>query len=167
MSKLPFIVPEYDLGVRLSRILVIIAFLSYTRQRKAILTLNKIAVFEFLVKHPHILKDVLSAEGKDKGFHLLESETGTIESQFPTVLSLFDYGVIKGYMRLLLCYGYVEVHSGKQICYTVTDRGKKWIDTLNSPYISRVKVLCNLIVPLRSLKTAELVKKVTPFIQGV
>ncbi|WP_044893671.1 ABC-three component system middle component 4 [Aeribacillus alveayuensis] len=167
MNKIPFIIPEYDLGVRLSRILIIISKLGFNKNAKPILSSEKIAIFDFLVKNPFILNEVLKAEGKGKKITLYDTDTGSIESQFPNIASLFDYGVVRGYIRLLLSLGLVEVRTDETVYYVITDKGNELLADIETSYLLRIKELSSALVPLRSLSAAQLIKKIKPFVKGV
>ncbi|MEM5633793.1 ABC-three component system middle component 4 [Bacillus cereus] len=58
-KQMSFIIPEMDLDFRLARLLIMFEKLSYSSRGNPVLNLEKVAVFEFLIKYPHILKLVL------------------------------------------------------------------------------------------------------------
>ena len=135
MNKIPFIIPEQDLGVRLSRLLVVIIQLGLNKNDKPMLTYEKIAIFDFLVKNPFILSEVLNAEGK-KGLELDENEFGTIQSQYPNILSLFDYGTIKGYLQLLVSLNLITVRAYEGLYYYVcSDEGSILVEEINPLFV--------------------------------
>jgi hypothetical protein len=169
MSKLPFIVPEFDLGVRIFRILVIINKLGLNRNQKPMLDIERIAVFDFLVKNPHILNEVLRAEGKENKLDIDDLEIGTIESQFPNIISMLEYGSIKGYLTILVSVNLIEIQVNKDegIFYVCTEKGKESIGQCESTYSNRIEQRSEVMQSLRNFTTSQLIKKIKPFVKGV
>lgn len=166
-KKVPFIIPENDLGFRITRLLILIGELCLNKNRKPLLTLEKIAIFDFLLKNPFILNEVLEAESKDKGIVLDETETGSIESQFPNIVSLFDYGIIRGYIQLLVSFDLIEIVKFDTYFYLITEKGEEIINKVNSTHITRIKELSKAMIILRNMSNSQLIKKIKPFVKGV
>ncbi|RRN71136.1 hypothetical protein EI200_11820 [Peribacillus simplex] len=166
-KKVPFIIPENDLGFRITRLLILIGELGLNKNKKPLLTLEKVAIFDFLLKNPFILDKVLVAEGKIKGIVLDETETGSIESQYPNIINLFDYGSIRGYIQLLVSFNLIEVVTVDSYLYITSEKGKEIIDKLSSTHISRIKELSKAMIVLRNMSSTQLVKKIKPFVKGI
>lgn len=166
-KKIPFIIPENDLGFRITRLLILIGELCVNRNKKPMLTLEKVAIFDFLIKNPFILNEVLIAEGKTNGINLIDTETGSIESQYPNIINLFDYGTIRGYIQLLISLNLIEVVTNDEFFYVTSQKGNQVIDNLNSSQSLRIKELSKAMSSLRSFSNNQLIKKIKPFVKGV
>jgi hypothetical protein len=166
-KKVPFIIPENDLGFRITRLLILIDQLGINRNKKPLLTLGKIAVFDFLLKNPFILNEVLLAEGKNNGIILDDTETGSILSRYPNIVNLIDYGSIRGYIQLLVLFNLIEVVTVDKYFYVISEQGENLVDKLNSEHISRIKDLSKAMVTLRNMSNTQLIKKIKPFVKGV
>ncbi|WP_379143576.1 ABC-three component system middle component 4 [Paenibacillus sp. sgz500992] len=167
MKKVPFIIPELDLGVRIQRLMVIIHKLGLNKNKKAVLDNEKIAIFDFLVKNPYILNEVLKTEGKANTIDIGETDYGTIDSLYPSVISLLDYGSIKGYLQILVTLDFIEIQVNETIFYISTTKGERLITEDESPYLLRIEQLSLAVLPLRNFSTLQLIKKIRPFIKGV
>lgn len=164
---MPFIVPENDLGFRITRLMILIGELCVNRNNKPLLTLEKIAIFDFLLKNPYILNSVLIAEGKNNIIDLNETETGSIESQFPNIINLFDYGTIRGYIQLLISLNLIVVVTNDTFNYVTTEKGNELLNKIDSTHIVRLKQLSKAMVIFRSMSNSQLIKKIKPFVKGV
>ena len=151
MADLPFIIPEYDLKLRLTRLLILLYRLSFSKKGKPCLTMTKIGMFDFLLRYPVILSEVLHCSDKKPSFKLQESDFGTIESQYPDSQVLFDLEDIKITLQTSIIYRFADVQSTqKEILYVITDEGKQFVESLETTYSQRCLELADAIKPLLS-----------------
>lgn len=159
--------PSNDINIKLIRILIIIAELSYTSRKNPLLTLDKIAIFDFLVNHPHILHDILMREKKKVMFSLSEDDIDSIQTEFPDELSLNNFGSLRGVLKLLMIYEFIEItFKDNNVFYTITPKGDIFQRELDSIYITRVRILSKGLHPIKSKKPSELITLIKPGLGG-
>lgn len=166
MIKVPFIVPEFDINIRLARALIIINYLSTLRNGKEVLNLEKIVIFDFLLHHPIILYQVLESEGANNPFVLEDYDTDSIETMAPSKFLLLERGTIKQITKFLYTKQLININVKDDIYFTSTDNGKQFVEQMTSSYLIRLIKLTTSMAKLKSLNISQLKKKVVPFIQG-
>jgi hypothetical protein len=166
MSKLPFIIVENDIDIRLTRLLILISELSYSSKKNPILTIDKIAVYDFLLRYPTILYRITKIENFKKSFDLEDYEFNNIESNYPDLSILYDYTVLTKLLQILICYGYVSTTVSKEAFYIITDAGNEFLSSLTSEYIKRLKELVVILLQMRTLNFQKLNKSINLAIDG-
>ncbi|HFK1496568.1 TPA: ABC-three component system middle component 4 [Bacillus paranthracis] len=166
MIKVPFVVSEFDINIRLARVLIIINHLSTLRSGREVLNLEKIVIFDFLLQYPKILYHVLEEEGINNPFDLEDYDTESIETIAPTKLILFERDRIKEITKLLYSKKMIDVSVNDDIYFTSTDNGKQFVEQMKSSYLRRLIKLTFSMTKLKSLSISKLKMKVVPFIQG-
>ncbi|MVX66917.1 hypothetical protein GKZ28_24985 [Clostridium chromiireducens] len=166
-NNLPFIIPENDINLRLSRFLLIIDILAYTQRGKLVLNIDKLIIFDFLVKNPYILKQVLKVKGKTK-IKLYKEEIGSVATLYPSKNAILDTNSSKILIKLMVLRKMVVVNKqSDELFFTLSDQGKALISEIKTDYIDRIKELCESMLVLRSISTNELKKIINPLIKGV
>lgn len=165
--KLPFIIPEDDINLKIARYLVIIDILSYTSRGKYVLDIEKLTIFDFLVRNPYILKQVLSIK-HSKDIKLENQEIKNIETLYPNKSELIDTQLSKLIIQVMISEGTIiaKIEDGK-IFFILTDIGKEVVNEIDVEYICRIKELCKKMLVLRSTSLNELKKIINPLIKGV
>lgn len=166
MSKLPFIIIENDVDIRLVRLLILVKRLSYSKMKNPILNIDKIACYDFLLRYPEILHKITKLEDYKKIFELQRYEFNNIESTYPDITMLYDYKVLHNLLQILLCYGYVTIINSKKTFYIITEEGISFLDSLNSDYIKRLNELSNILLQMRSLNFQKLSKLINTALEG-
>lgn len=166
MTNIPFVVPEFDINVRLARVLIIINYLSTLRNGRNVLNLEKIVIFDFLLHHPKILYHVLESEGINNPFDLEDYDTESIETIAPTKFLLFERETIKQITKLLYTKQLININVNNDIFFTPTEKGGEFVEQMLSSYLIRLIKLTNSMTKLKSLTIQQLKIKVVPFIQG-
>lgn len=166
MINLPFIVPEFDMNVRLARVLIIINYLSTLRNGRDVLNLEKVIIFDFLLHHPKILYHVLKSEGVNNPFDLEDYDTESIETISPSKFLFFEREKIKQLTKMLYTKNLINITVNDDIFFTPTDKGKKFVEQMLSSYLIRLKKLTSSMTKLKPLTMQQLKIKVIPFIQG-
>ncbi|WP_039074929.1 ABC-three component system middle component 4 [Bacillus sp. MSP13] len=166
-NNIPIIITENDINLRLIRFLIIIEILAYTTRGKLILNLDKLTIFDFLIKYPYLLKQVLAVKNKTS-LKLLNIETGSVSSLFPNKITLLDIKLAKELSKLMIAYNMIDVVQEKnELFYILTEKGKTIVNRTETDYTMRIKELCNEMLILRSVSTSELKKIVNPLVKGI
>ncbi len=157
--NLPFYIPDHEVTLRLSKILLLFQVLSIGAKKPINLDLQKIGEFEFLVKHPIVLNKILNDKDK-KIIELHNSEMYSIEALFLNKAEIFDLKKTKSLLKILLSYNYLEakILSDFQIYYSITQDGLRQATTLESQYFQRVRDLNNELRPLVALSSSVIGK---------
>jgi hypothetical protein len=165
---LPFIVPDLELGSRMTRVLLLLEFLSHNRSGNLILSVEKIAVFDFFLQHAYILHSVLKGNGKKILFSLSQEDLNSINKEYPNTSGLYLYKELKNLLQILIVYGFitVELNSDKEAMYSITETGKVLINEVSSEYTERLEEICHAIMPLQSESFRNLMIYIKPYING-
>ncbi|MGG0521022.1 ABC-three component system middle component 4 [Priestia aryabhattai] len=166
MSSTQYLIPEQNSHLKLARLLVIISKLEYSSRKTPILDIEKLAIFEFLIKYPDILRKLKKMNSDKEALYLLDYEVDSIESKFPNSISLYNYKDLYNLLKILIYYGFIDVKSNKgKVCYTITLKGGRFNEELKSSYLKRVDELCESMLSLRSVNANKL-KQMIKFIMG-
>ncbi|MFP7442899.1 ABC-three component system middle component 4 [Bacillus infantis] len=166
-DNIPFIIPENDINLRIARFLTIIDTLPYTQRGKLVINIDKLIIFDFLVKNPFLLRKVLEVKHRIK-LKLLNEEYGSVTTLFPSKMSLVDIQSAKELIKLMISYNMLKVEEDKEeLFYTLSDNGKSIFNELDTEYVIRIKELCKTMLVLRSLGTSELKKIINPLVKGI
>ncbi len=167
-SKIPFVIPEQDLNLRLVRFLYIAEKLSYTQKGKLVLNIDKFIIYDFLVKHPYLLKEVVKLKNKKVDIKLYQEEVGSIATLYPSKSSLLDNNSAKVLIKLMVSRNLLQTIQYKDdLFFVISDQGEEYAKSLETDYINRIKQLCDSLLVLRSTSTNELKKMINPLIKGV
>ena len=156
-NRIPFIIPEMDLNFRLARLLIVIDKLSYSSKGNPILNLEKIAIFEFLIKYPHILKLVLKTKQRDENIQFNQEYIGSIESLFPDRNALNNLSSVRLILIKLIQFDFIKVENiKKELYFVISDDGKECIKEISSEYTDEIGLFCERLKVLRSVSNNEL-----------
>lgn len=149
---IPIYIPDDELYLKLGKMLLLVELLSLSRKDEPILTLEKVALFDFLITHPFLLNKVLEAKNK-KTIQLDSSERYSIEAIFPNKGLLFDFSKIKILLNILIGYKFVTVSIEKDydVNYLITNEGKSFTAELSSQYFLRIKEMLENFTSIKSL----------------
>ncbi|MBU5347006.1 ABC-three component system middle component 4 [Paenibacillus lautus] len=165
MNKLPFIIPERDLNLRISVVVMILDRLSYTKRKKVNLNLDKLAIYEFLVTQPFVLHELAKNDSKLPYFTLQENEKGSVRTKYINKKSLIDYSSIKELLQILLIYQFVKIERDKnEFFYVITEEGTEFIGEVESDYLYRVRELCDVISNFPNMSSSNLKKLINPIL---
>lgn len=165
---LPFIVPDLELNNRMTRVLLLLKYLSYNKSGNLILSAEKIAVFDFFLQHAYILHSVLKSNGKKILFSLSQEDINSISKEYPNTSGLYVYKDLKILLQILIVYGFItaELNSDKEAMYSITEPGKNFTNNAGSEYTDRLEEICQAITPLQSETFRNLMIFIKPFING-
>lgn len=166
-NNIPFIIPENDINLRIARFLIIIDELAYTQKGKLVINIDKLTIFDFLIRNPFLLSQVLLLKNKKK-LKLLKEESGAIGSLFPNKVDLINNKSTKGLIKLMITYNLLEVIREKdELFYVLTKNGKLLVDEIDTDYTLRIKELCKAMLVLRSVSINDLKKNINPLVKGI
>lgn len=165
---LPFIVPEMELNNRMTRVLLLLKYLSYNKSGNPILSAEKIAVFEFFQQHAYILHSVLKNNGKKILFAITQEELNSISKEYPNTSGLYIYNELKTVMQILIIYKFatVKLNSDNEAMYSITESGMDFVNGISSEYSDRLAEICQAITPLQSESFRNLMILIKPYING-
>lgn len=165
---LPFIIPDLELSSRMTRVLLLLKYLSHNKSGNLILSAEKIAVFDFFLQHTYILHSVLKSNGKRILFSLSQEEINSINREYPNTSGLYIYKELKSLLQILIVYGFitVELNVEKDAMYSITEPGKEIINEVSSEYTVRLEEICKAIMPLQSESFRNLIIYIKPYING-
>ncbi|RZM28875.1 MAG: hypothetical protein EOO88_07195 [Pedobacter sp.] len=163
-----FIHPDTELNVQLIRVLSILDKMSFNRNNSPVLHLEKIAVFDFLLRHPGILFGLLKKTDKKVSFILEDFELNAIGSLYPSRDGLYQYEDHRKLLQLLLIHGFtnVRVTQTGELFYVITDQGRGFLDQIDSKFAFRQRELASGFAPIQSQTTKNLLAQIIPFING-
>jgi hypothetical protein len=166
--SLPFIVPDLELNSRIARILMLLKYLSFNKAGNLILSIEKMSVFEFFLQHAYILHSVLKSNGKKILFSLLSEELNSINKEYPNTSNLYTYKDLKVVLQILIVYQFatVKLTDENEAMYSITETGKKFLDTISSDYLERLEEICYAISPLQSESFRNLMSLIKPYMNG-
>ncbi|UEG53559.1 hypothetical protein LLH06_01030 [Mucilaginibacter daejeonensis] len=164
---LSFIVPDFELNTKLARALVILRNLSLNKAGNKILTIEKLAVYDFLLRHPHILHGILKSQGR-KMLILRPEELTSINKEYPNTNGLYTHRDLSITLQILILQGYASANLTKdnEAVYTITAEGANFADGLETEYVMRLHEISNPINQLLSLNYRQLMAAIKPYING-
>lgn len=166
LNKLPIYVPDFEVNLRLGKLLILLNELSLNRNEKPILTLEKISLFEFLSKHPVLLNRILYLKDKEL-ISLNDSEKYSIEALFPNRGQLFDFKEVKTLLNILIGYEFVniEIGSGFEVYYYISEKGKSHADNLTEEYFGRIQRIIKTMNAFKTLPYSKINQFVAPYLR--
>lgn len=166
MNKLPFIIVENDVDIRLVRLLIIISRLSYSSKKNPILSIEKMAVYDFFLRYPSILYGVTKINNYKQTFELEEYEYNNEESNHHNRGIIYDFELLHKLLQILICYGYIDIINNKETFYIISDEGMIFLNSLDSEYIKRLKELSVVLLQMRSLDFGKMNNLINLIIEG-
>jgi len=163
-----FIHPDSEFNIQIIRILAILEKLSHNKNGNPILNIEKIAVFDFFLRHPSIFFDILKKSDKKIPFVLDETEKNSISANFPSTISLYRFEEYRKIIQILYIWGFmgIEVSEWKEPYYIITDSGSEFLKTVDTVYLQRQLELATACGTLVSQTYKNLVANIIPHING-
>ncbi|MBD3906887.1 hypothetical protein NAL32_19705 [Chryseobacterium sp. Ch-15] len=157
MKKIPIYLPDHEVNFGIGKLLFLLLVLSKSTKKEGIFTLDRIAQFEFISKHPVLLNRLL--DDKDKSFlALTNAEKFSIEAIFPNRGQLFDFTRIKLLLNLLLSFGFIEIKTNEdfQFLYIINEKGKNKAEELETAYFKRLEKVLIQMKPLLNMSHSKI-----------
>jgi len=151
MFKLPFIIPEEDLELNLILLLMIVNELNTTSTGKYILNNERLQLYFYLVRNPHILNKLLSLLSK-KQIELKSYELSSFKANRNNIETLYDTTSVMNYLQLLVSKQLIDVKYDEKIgfIYFTTSKAHEILEQVNSIYFKRVSIFINKLKQTRS-----------------
>ncbi|SDS37434.1 hypothetical protein SAMN05192545_1285 [Maribacter dokdonensis] len=166
LNKLPIYVPDFEVNLRLGKLIILLNELSLNKKDKPVLTLEKISIFEFLTKHPVLLNRILYLKNKQL-INLTNSEKYSIEALFPNRGQLFDFKEIKALLNILIGYDFIkiEIGSGFEIYYYISEKGRAYANNLTEEYFIRIQRIIQSMDTFKTLPYSKINQFVAPYLR--
>ena len=166
LNKLPIYIPDFEVNLRLGKLIILLNELSLNKKEIPILTLEKISIFEFLLKHPVLLNRILYLKDKQL-VSLNNAEKYSIEALFPNRGQRFDFKEIKTLLNILIGYDFVkiEIGSGFEIYYYLSEQGKAYANDLTEGYFVRIQQITESMSALTTLPYSKINQLVAPYLR--
>jgi len=162
-----FIVPNLELNVQILRTLTVLKFLSLNRNETPILSVDKIAVFSFLIQHPFILHGCLKDAGKKVNIELSEEEVFSIDREYPNTNDIYDLNNLREILQILFVYGFATalVHEN-EAKYLITQSGNDFLDNVQTNYSFRIGQLAKALTPFQGETTRNIIAYIKTYTYG-
>lgn len=157
LKKLPFITPEDDLELNLLLTFQIVYFLNSTSKGLKILDIERLTIYNYLLKNPHVLHRLLIKLGK-KSFILKSYEISSYKSERNDVETLYDNELVRYYIQLLTSNNLINITYNEKIGFVLTPNAdmEKYIN-IDNEYFKRNITLIERIKQLNSMVVSKIV----------
>lgn len=144
MFKLPFIIPDDELELNLVLLLMLTDKLSATSRGTLVLDKERLTIYLYLVKNPHILNNILIMLSK-KNIELKSYELSSFKAENNDIETLYDNEIIKKYLQILVSKQLIVIKHNKKIgfVYAPTEECTEIIKKIDSKYLKRVATFIN------------------------
>lgn len=155
-KDMPFVIPEDDLELNLSITLLIIVHLYKTSRDKNILDIERLNLYFFLLKNPHILNKLLINLSK-KGIVLKSYESLSFKSERHNSELLYTNKILKYYIQVLISNNLVRAEYDEKIgfIFIPTKKADEYI-ILEGSYFERLNVFINKIKQINSTSISKI-----------
>lgn len=154
MNKdLPFVIPENDLELNLLLVYTVVYYLYETSTKKQILDMERLTIYVYLVKNPHILYRVLIKLSK-KIFVLKSYEVLSFKADNNDSESLYDNKILKYYIQILMTNNLIKTEYNEKIgfVFSPTSEANNYMN-FDNKYFQRI---LNFIEKLKQINSTSL-----------
>lgn len=153
-NDLPFVIPEDDLELNLLLVLLTVYHLCKTSSGKNILSIERLNIYVYLIKNPHILHRVLIRLSK-KSFLLKSYEVLSFKADNNGSDILYNSKVLKYYIQMLMANNMIKMEYCEQIGFvcTPTDEAENYIK-VDSRYFKRILNFIDKMKQINSTSTS-------------
>ncbi|MCF6441701.1 hypothetical protein L1077_19890 [Pseudoalteromonas luteoviolacea] len=157
MSSLPYLQPERDFYYNAGILMLIIGKLARTKRGKAVLTLDKIQTFYFLVTRPVFLNKVLSKAGK-KQFLIDQTDYFTVDTIALNVDELFNRDKVTELIKALSVKGYIQASFNEKdgFLFELNESGLSVLEELSDGYYRKIKDFVDSLAKLQSENSSKI-----------
>ncbi|ADG93145.1 hypothetical protein Arnit_1489 [Arcobacter nitrofigilis DSM 7299] len=157
MFNLPFIIPDDELELNLIILVLIVDKLSVTSKGNLVLDGERIMMYFYLVKNPHILNKLLILLSK-KNIQLKSYELASFKAENTDIDTLYDNKSIKKYLQILISKELIAIKYSKKIgfIYTSAENTRKTIQKIDTIYLKRVLVFINKLEQTISIPISKI-----------
>lgn len=157
MSDLPYLQPDKDVFLNASICILIIGFLSSTKRKKKVLTIDKLQTFYFLVMRPAFLNKVLAIAGKPQVF-MEREEYYTVDNLAVNVDELFNRGKLKEILKVLSAKKIIDFTYDQKDGFLVelSPYGTNLLNNLGGNYLIKIRRYLDGLSALQSESSSKL-----------
>lgn len=157
MFNLPYIIPEDELELNLILVLMIVNKLNSTSTGKLVLDNERLTIYFYLVKNPHILNKLLIFLSKSN-IQLKTYELSSFKAENLDIDTLYDNSNIKQYLQILTTKELIEIKYNSKVgfVYVPTSQAKEIIEKLNNKYLTRVSTFINKLDQVSSIQISKI-----------
>lgn len=157
MFNLPFIIPDDELELNLIILVLIVDKLSVTSKGNFVLDGERIIMYFYLVKNPHILNKLLISLSK-KNIQLKSYELASFKAENTDIDTLFDNKSIKKYLQILISKELIVIKYSEKMgfIYTSTKNTVETIQRIDNIYLKRVLVFINKLEQTISIPISKM-----------
>lgn len=157
MFNLPYIIPEDELELNLILVLMIVNKLNSTSTGKLVLDNERLTIYFYLVKNPHILNKLLILLSKSN-IQLKSYELASFKAENLDIDTLYDNSNIKQYLQILTTKELIEIKYNSKVgfVYVPTSQAKKIIEKLNNIYLTRISTFINKLGQVSSIQISKI-----------
>lgn len=159
MYNLPFNVPEEELELNLILVLMIVYELNSTASGIHMLDNERLQVYLYLVKNPHILNRLLNHLSK-KNIALKSYEVSSFKSDKKDINTLYENTSLSYYLTILMSKELIDITYNEKIgfVYIANDKTPKLLSALDSKYFQRAFTFINSLKQTRSTSLSTINK---------
>lgn len=156
-NSLPFVIPEDDLELNLILLMLIIDNLYTTVTGKLILNLERLMIYFYLIKNPHILHKVLMKLSK-KSFLLKSYEISSFKAENNNVEILYENKIVKFYLQILMSKKMIKSEYDEKLGFIFLTVGSKEniIDNIDDKYLKRSLNFIEKIKQINSIHISQI-----------
>lgn len=150
--------PNSDYNVLFGRMLVLINELSFAKDEKKALTIERIVIYDYFLRSPLVLAKVLKILDKKLNIDIKENEVDAIETVFPAYSDLYKFSNAKKLIQLLDYEGMIELSKEDDgtLYVSISTKGKQMVNSLESDYFLRLKEVSKAIALLHAVSFSSL-----------
>ncbi len=155
-KNLPFVIPENDWELNLLLVLLVIYHLHTTSRGKNIIDIERLNIYIYLVKNPHILHKVLIRLSKNnfllKSYEVLSFKADRNDSE-----TLCRNKILKYYIQILLANSFIKVKYDEKIGFVFipTNKAENYIN-FEDKYLNRVIIFIEKIEQINSIPVSKI-----------
>jgi hypothetical protein len=154
---LPFIEPDDNIYLNLCITIILLKQLGRTKKGTVKINNERLHIYQYLVKNPIKLNEVLSLLGKNSVL-ISQQESYSVSSISTNVDPLFDRESLKALITILVAKKFVNVEYKKKegFFYTLSSLGDEKASVLTDNYFSEIKLLCEMLQSTLSVSLSNL-----------
>jgi hypothetical protein len=154
---LPFIEPDDNIYLNLCITIILLQQLGRTKKGTVKINNERLHIYQYLVKNPVKLNQVLAVLGKDSVL-ISQQESYSVASISSNVDPLFDRVSLKALITILVAKKYVDVEYKKKegFFYTLSSLGDDKATALTDNYFFEIKMLCEKLQTTLSVNLSNL-----------
>lgn len=160
MNDLPYIPLDEELSLNLGILTIVLKTLGENKNGSAVLDINKIQIFMYLLKNPSKIEKTMIVAGKSKP-NISLRDTYTIKGLSLNVDILFNTYKIKTLFKHMAARNYIiasKKDNTSPTLITLSEEGNIFYESLTGEYFTSLIETSKVLNPLKSNTTSKLNK---------